>query len=194
MPPKKKKAAEDSDGDGAPKSPVKPPAKKAKPNAGPIPRDDTPRPEPLPEGTPYFKALSWNVNGLRAVVGKSHAVLQALVDAEKPHLLCLQETKLQEKDTAALDDTLAGGCCAVLYASLRAPLAALPPVCFLAHTILFRRRLHRVLELVDGEKGLCRYGGVHSYEGCAGQGCCPCTGWWRQGQGQGQGQGQSGGG
>jgi exodeoxyribonuclease III len=39
-----------------------------------------------------MKILSWNVNGLRAIIKKG--ALRALLDAEKPDLLCLQETKI----------------------------------------------------------------------------------------------------
>lgn len=39
-----------------------------------------------------MKLISWNVNGLRSIFTKG---LQDLVDAEKPDILCLQETKMQ---------------------------------------------------------------------------------------------------
>ena len=38
-----------------------------------------------------MKIFSWNVNGLRAVINKG--ALQKFIDAEKPDILCLQETK-----------------------------------------------------------------------------------------------------
>ena len=40
------------------------------------------------------KFISWNVNGLRAVVRKD--CFYEFIDAQKPDALCLQETKLQE--------------------------------------------------------------------------------------------------
>ena len=40
------------------------------------------------------KLVSWNVNGLRAIVSKGN--LTEFVSAEQPDALCLQETKLQE--------------------------------------------------------------------------------------------------
>lgn len=40
-----------------------------------------------------MKLISWNVNGLRAVLGKGFL---DFFDAEKPDILCLQETKLSE--------------------------------------------------------------------------------------------------
>jgi len=42
-----------------------------------------------------LRAVSWNVNGLRAVLTKRPHVLAELLQKERPHLLCLQETKLQ---------------------------------------------------------------------------------------------------
>ena len=40
------------------------------------------------------KIISWNVNGLRACVAKN--TFYPFVEEEKPDILCLQETKLQE--------------------------------------------------------------------------------------------------
>ena len=39
-----------------------------------------------------MKLISWNVNGLRAVVGKGFAEIFASLDAD---FFCLQETKMQ---------------------------------------------------------------------------------------------------
>ena len=50
------------------------------------------------KGETGLKLISWNVNGLRAVTGKG--ALNALLDAERPDVLCLQETKLQEGQIA----------------------------------------------------------------------------------------------
>ena len=43
-----------------------------------------------------FRAISFNVNGLRAVL-KRPEPLVAMVDAERPHALCLQETKVRNR-------------------------------------------------------------------------------------------------
>ena len=39
------------------------------------------------------KLISWNVNGLRAVMGKGFL---DFFDSKQPDILCLQETKIQE--------------------------------------------------------------------------------------------------
>ena len=41
-----------------------------------------------------LKIFSWNVNGLRAVINKG--ALQKFIEAEKPDILCLQETKAKQ--------------------------------------------------------------------------------------------------
>src|SRR5438094_7042637 len=45
------------------------------------------------------KLISWNVNGLRAVLRKNFL---DYLDAEKPHILCLQETKAGPNDVEQL--------------------------------------------------------------------------------------------
>ena len=40
-----------------------------------------------------MKLISWNVNGLRAVMKKNFF---AFLEEEQPDVLCLQETKMQE--------------------------------------------------------------------------------------------------
>ena len=56
--------------------------------------------DPLPKlwskPTNMFKIISWNVNGIRAVVKNYPNALSDLVKEHKPDLICLQETKLQE--------------------------------------------------------------------------------------------------
>ncbi len=42
-----------------------------------------------------MKIFSWNVNGIRAVLKKG--VLQPFLDAERPDILCLQETKAKQE-------------------------------------------------------------------------------------------------
>ncbi len=46
-----------------------------------------------------MKLISWNVNGLRAVLRKNFL---DYLDAEKPHILCLQETKAGPNDVEQL--------------------------------------------------------------------------------------------
>ena len=45
--------------------------------------------------------MSWNVNGMKALVNSNLPVLRALLEKHKPALLCLQEIKLQ---TDAVDE------------------------------------------------------------------------------------------
>ncbi|MCX7773601.1 MAG: endonuclease/exonuclease/phosphatase family protein, partial [Clostridia bacterium] len=49
-----------------------------------------------------MKLISWNVNGLRAVLAKGFL---EFFDSKRPDILCLQETKLSE---GQLDLTLEG--------------------------------------------------------------------------------------
>ena len=42
-----------------------------------------------------MKLISWNVNGLRAVLKKNFL---EFLDAEQPDVLCLQEIKCSEQD------------------------------------------------------------------------------------------------
>lgn len=66
----------------------------------------TMRPLPLTGNTKSMKLLSWNVNGLRALLKlKSFSALQ-LAERENFDVLCLQETKLQEKDVDVIKQTL----------------------------------------------------------------------------------------
>lgn len=63
---------------------------------------------PLPAGVPTFKLISWNVNGFASLAKKSVETLRALVDKEKPDLLCLQETKLQPDNAPQYEAILPG--------------------------------------------------------------------------------------
>ena len=47
-----------------------------------------------------MKLISWNVNGLRACVGKGFF---AFMEAEQPDMLCLQETKLQPEQAPQIE-------------------------------------------------------------------------------------------
>ncbi|KAM3234586.1 DNA-(apurinic or apyrimidinic site) endonuclease, chloroplastic isoform X2 [Capsicum annuum] len=66
----------------------------------------TMRPAPLLKDTKHVKLLSWNVNGLRALLKLKKLCIQQLADKEDFDVLCLQETKLQEKDVEAIKETL----------------------------------------------------------------------------------------
>ncbi|CAA2984191.1 DNA-(apurinic or apyrimidinic site) lyase, chloroplastic isoform X1 [Olea europaea subsp. europaea] len=80
----------------------------------------TMRPPPLAAGTAHLKLMSWNVNGLRALLKlESFSVLQ-LAQRENFDILCLQETKLQlmslyfqflkqEKDVESIKQSLLEG-------------------------------------------------------------------------------------
>lgn len=73
-----------------------------------IPRSPTARwvAGDLPKGRKLLRLLSWNVAGLRAVLRKedSCAAIKALLEKEKPHILCLQETKLQSHHVDEIAD------------------------------------------------------------------------------------------
>ncbi|XP_061364509.1 DNA-(apurinic or apyrimidinic site) endonuclease, chloroplastic isoform X2 [Gastrolobium bilobum] len=56
------------------------------------------RSPPLTQDTKFVKLLSWNVNGLRALLKLEGFSALQLAQREDFDVLCLQETKLQEKD------------------------------------------------------------------------------------------------
>ncbi|XP_051134090.1 DNA-(apurinic or apyrimidinic site) endonuclease, chloroplastic [Andrographis paniculata] len=69
----------------------------------------TMRPPPLAPDKMCMKVMSWNVNGLRALLKmESFSALQ-LARRENFDVLCLQETKLQEKDVDAIRNSLLEG-------------------------------------------------------------------------------------
>lgn len=69
----------------------------------------TMRPPPLAADTPHMNLMSWNVNGLRALLKlESFSALQ-LARRENIDVLCLQETKLQEKDVESIRHSLLEG-------------------------------------------------------------------------------------
>lgn len=55
----------------------------------------TMRPPPISAGTPHMKLLSWNVNGLRALLKLESFSALELAQREDFDVLCLQETKLK---------------------------------------------------------------------------------------------------
>jgi len=68
---------------------------------------DTVTPKELSGGV-FFKIMTWNVAGLRAVVKANEALLFKLIDTHKPDVLCLQEHKLQVEHVAEFSDLLRG--------------------------------------------------------------------------------------
>jgi len=81
-----------------------------KPQAGWIPYNPkTMRPPPLSKATRALKILSWNVNGLKALLKSRGFSVQQLAEREDFDVLCLQETKMQEKDVEVIKDTLLDG-------------------------------------------------------------------------------------
>ncbi|KAL3694527.1 hypothetical protein R1sor_008178 [Riccia sorocarpa] len=73
---------------------------------------DKMRPPPLSSSVKCMKLLSWNVNGLRALMKEKDKKLQEslvftqLAKEEDFDVLCLQETKLQEKDVEQISTSL----------------------------------------------------------------------------------------
>ncbi|XP_010672939.1 DNA-(apurinic or apyrimidinic site) endonuclease, chloroplastic isoform X2 [Beta vulgaris subsp. vulgaris] len=68
----------------------------------------TMRPPPLTRDTDFVKLMSWNVNGLRALLKLEGFSALELAQREDFDVLCLQETKLQEKDVETVRDLLEG--------------------------------------------------------------------------------------
>ncbi|CAG7908384.1 unnamed protein product [Brassica rapa] len=69
----------------------------------------TMRPPSVPEGTKSVKIMTWNVNGLRALLKlESFSALQ-LAQREDFDVLCLQETKIQVKDVEEIKKALIEG-------------------------------------------------------------------------------------
>lgn len=69
----------------------------------------TMRPPPLAQDTKFVKLLSWNVNGLRALLKLEGFSALQLAQREDFDVLCLQETKLQEKDVEEIKQRLIDG-------------------------------------------------------------------------------------
>ncbi|XP_044977337.1 DNA-(apurinic or apyrimidinic site) endonuclease, chloroplastic-like isoform X2 [Hordeum vulgare subsp. vulgare] len=67
------------------------------------------RPAPLSKDTRALKILSWNVNGLRALVKSRGFSIHELAQREDFDVLCLQETKMQEKDVEVIKESLLEG-------------------------------------------------------------------------------------
>ncbi|CAM9781662.1 unnamed protein product [Chrysoparadoxa australica] len=73
-----------------------------------IPRSLTPRQPLLPDSTPHLRMLSYNVNGLRAMLRKeeSRDALASLLADHRPHILALQETKINPENEADVTESL----------------------------------------------------------------------------------------
>ncbi|KAM3352034.1 hypothetical protein ACQJBY_023735 [Aegilops geniculata] len=67
------------------------------------------RPPPLSKDTRALKILSWNVNGLKALVKNRGFSVHELAQREDFDVLCLQETKIQEKDVDVIKESLLEG-------------------------------------------------------------------------------------
>lgn len=57
---------------------------------------DTLNLNPMLDGKLYIKVVTWNVNGLTALINGKKQVLENLIKQHNPDILCLQETKIQE--------------------------------------------------------------------------------------------------
>ncbi|KAG6544211.1 hypothetical protein Mapa_014411 [Marchantia paleacea] len=85
-----------------------------KPQADWVPYNpDTMRSASLPSSVKAMKLMSWNVNGLRALIKEKdkkteEGVLFQLAKEENFDVLCLQETKLQTKDVEQMSSLLPG--------------------------------------------------------------------------------------
>jgi exodeoxyribonuclease III len=44
-----------------------------------------------------LQVWTWNVNGIRAVLNRNR--IQEFLETAKPHILCVQETKIDEEKT-----------------------------------------------------------------------------------------------
>ncbi|XP_058079835.1 DNA-(apurinic or apyrimidinic site) endonuclease, chloroplastic isoform X2 [Magnolia sinica] len=81
-----------------------------KPQHGWVPYNPrTMRPPPVADDTKSMKLMSWNVNGLRALMKLEGFSALQLAQRENFDVLCLQETKLQEKDVEDIKQRLIDG-------------------------------------------------------------------------------------
>ncbi|CAH9113966.1 unnamed protein product [Cuscuta europaea] len=67
------------------------------------------RPPPLTGTAKALKLISWNVNGLRGLLKLDSVCIKQLAQREEFDVLCLQETKLQEKDVQIIKEKLLDG-------------------------------------------------------------------------------------
>lgn len=87
-----------AEGSGAEEAPVSPAKSKARGSADDRASHirDVVKPFPLRDEFDYLKVISWNVNGLNALVSSKKHVLDQLIDNHAPDVMFLQETKIQE--------------------------------------------------------------------------------------------------
>lgn len=69
----------------------------------------TMRSPPLDTNAKYVKLISWNVNGLRALLKVKSFSAHEFAKREDFDVLCLQETKLQEKDVESIKNSFLEG-------------------------------------------------------------------------------------
>jgi len=103
-------AIKDTDGDDKVRSalalPSTPSAKLLPNPRTSIPRDPTTRRLALAGGeSSMLRAISWNVNGLRALLRRPEQLVELLTQ-ERPHVLFFQETKLQELHVTEVQESL----------------------------------------------------------------------------------------
>ncbi|OAY40360.1 DNA-(apurinic or apyrimidinic site) endonuclease, chloroplastic isoform X2 [Manihot esculenta] len=80
-----------------------------KPQKGWIPYNPRAMRPPPPEDAKFMKLMSWNVNGLRALLKLEGFSAVELAQRENFDVLCFQETKLQEKDVESIKQCLIDG-------------------------------------------------------------------------------------
>eukprot|EP01031_Cornospumella_fuschlensis_P025654 gene25654-30985_t len=73
----------------------------------PHPRDLV-TPHPLHPEHQHVKIMTWNVNGLKALVTSKLHILTNMVQKHAPDVICLQETKIQESAVGEYKDLLEG--------------------------------------------------------------------------------------
>ena len=81
-------------------------AKKTKTMTTTMTQSDAPRRPAPDDGRRTFKAIAWNVAGLRSFYDKSLARLESLVEREDPDVIVMQEHKLQRAHVAAFEEKL----------------------------------------------------------------------------------------
>lgn len=81
-------------------------AKKTKTMTSLVAQSDAPRRPATDDGRRTFKAIAWNVAGLRSFYDKSLARLESLVEREDPDVIVMQEHKLQRAHIAAFEEKL----------------------------------------------------------------------------------------
>lgn len=86
----------DSEAEAAKRAPAKKRGRQKAPEQPVLPAYNVSMRPPVYDG-PAMQVLSWNVASLRAMLTKNPAALKQLVEAENADVVCLQETKMQDK-------------------------------------------------------------------------------------------------